>query len=183
MLLLQNFIDDGWRTGAESRDDLYPAVSPQKSSPNRRVGASTPTFHYQNMSTEEQEEVQQFIRAETAVLRLGRMNAATDHSSILFNVNLESGVIEPGQINSQWYQLGLDKIWTTSWLPAQSNIRHHLDPPYPEVAGTRVPDMSEAVRIVTSTHYKMMPEVPIVGWDVAFTTKGIFLLEVDSSQR
>ncbi len=23
-----------------------------------------------------------------------------------------------------------------------------------------------------------MPEVPIVGWDVAFTTKGIFLLEV-----
>lgn len=27
----------------------------------------------------------------------------------------------------------------------------------------------------------MMPEVPIVGWDVAFTTKGIFLLEVNLS--
>jgi hypothetical protein len=25
----------------------------------------------------------------------------------------------------------------------------------------------------------MMPEVPIVGWDVAFTSKGIFLLEVN----
>lgn len=32
-----------------------------------------------------------------------------------------------------------------------------------------------------SAHYAMMPEVPIVGWDVAFTTKGIFLLEVNLS--
>ena len=24
----------------------------------------------------------------------------------------------------------------------------------------------------------MMPNVPIVGWDVAFTSKGVFLLEV-----
>jgi len=27
----------------------------------------------------------------------------------------------------------------------------------------------------------MMAEVPIVGWDVAFTTQGIFLLEVTYS--
>eukprot|EP01033_Poteriospumella_lacustris_P000995 gene995-718_t len=42
-------------------------------------------------------------------------------------------------------------------------------------------DMDEALQIVTRAHYAMMPEVPIVGWDVAFTTKGIFLLEVNLS--
>jgi hypothetical protein len=29
-----------------------------------------------------------------------------------------------------------------------------------------------------SAHFKMMPDVPIVGWDVAFTPGGIYLLEV-----
>ena len=30
-------------------------------------------------------------------------------------------------------------------------------------------------------HFKMMPDVPIVGWDVAFTPRGVFLLEVNLS--
>ncbi len=28
------------------------------------------------------------------------------------------------------------------------------------------------------SHFKMMPHVPIVGWDVAFTPTGVYLLEV-----
>jgi hypothetical protein len=31
------------------------------------------------------------------------------------------------------------------------------------------------------THFQMMPDVPMVGWDVTFTPKGVFLLEVQSS--
>lgn len=33
---------------------------------------------------------------------------------------------------------------------------------------------------ICRSHYKMMPDVPIVGWDVAFTSKGVFLLEVEN---
>jgi len=35
--------------------------------------------------------------------------------------------------------------------------------------------------IVTASHYKLMRDVPIVGWDVTFTPHGIYLLEVPSS--
>ena len=31
-----------------------------------------------------------------------------------------------------------------------------------------------------SAHFAMMKDVPIVGWDVAFTDKGVYLLEVPS---
>ena len=31
------------------------------------------------------------------------------------------------------------------------------------------------------SHFSLMPDVPIVGWDVAFTPQGIFLLEVNLS--
>lgn len=34
---------------------------------------------------------------------------------------------------------------------------------------------------VHSAHFKMMPSVPLAGWDVAFTTQGIFLLEANLS--
>jgi hypothetical protein len=46
------------------------------------------------------------------------------------------------------------------------------------VTGKVLPGMKEALEIVTSSHYKMMKDVPIVGWDVTFTDKGVFLLEV-----
>eukprot|EP00981_Chlorochromonas_danica_P001070 scaffold246_cov181-Ochromonas_danica.AAC.4 len=131
----------------------------------------------------DQEQVQRFIRAESAVLRLGRANAATDHSSILFDVDIASGLIKGGTTNSHWYRLGLSEAMQTPWLPHYSNLQCHLDEPYPQVAGKYVPNMAEAVSIVTKAHYKMMAEVPIVGWDVAFTPKGVFLLEVRHRKR
>ncbi len=170
-LLSTNFsycsTDDGWKIGGESHDEpphltsspVKPPVTTTATSSNSLAAdlhdsgsRATPRqqhFYHNNLSSEEEKEIEQYIRAETAVLRLGRMNAATDHSSILFNVNLESGEIEPGQINGHWYQLGLDKIFSTSWLPPVTNIRNHLDPPYSDVAGKFVPDMKEAIKIVT----------------------------------
>jgi len=41
--------------------------------------------------------------------------------------------------------------------------------------------MQMALDIVTASHYKLMRDVPIVGWDVTFTPHGIYLLEVPSS--
>ena len=41
--------------------------------------------------------------------------------------------------------------------------------------------MEEAVKVVTNAHFKMMADVPLVGWDVAFTATGIQLLEVNLS--
>jgi hypothetical protein len=129
------------------------------------------------------------------------MNANTDHSSILFDVDLNTGEIKAGTTNAHWYQIGVQNVLTTPWLPPRSDIRQHIDYPYPTVAGKFVPDIQSAVDIVVrydlfffssgnpfnnyslflllnSSHFKMMPEVPIVGWDVAFTNSGIYLLEV-----
>ena len=33
--------------------------------------------------------------------------------------------------------------------------------------------MKAAVDVVTTSHFKMMADVPLVGWDVAFTETGI----------
>jgi hypothetical protein len=44
----------------------------------------------------------QEIKALSAVLRLGRAGAATDHSSILFDVDLSSGEIKAGCTNAHW---------------------------------------------------------------------------------
>lgn len=58
-----------------------------------------------------------YITALSSVLRLGRANASTDHTSVLFDVDLKTGVIQGGMSNAQWYQLGLSKILTCPWLP------------------------------------------------------------------
>lgn len=97
----------------------------------------------------ESEQIQKYIRAESAVLRLGRMNAATDHSSILFDVDISTGTIKGGTTNAHWYQLGLAKAMNAPWLPPYDNIQTHLDAPNPQIYGKVVPDMKEAVEIVT----------------------------------
>jgi hypothetical protein len=132
-------------------------ITPIRRPPNGTTGSnahspsslSSTAYSHNQLTAEEEKEIDQFIRAETAVLRLGRMNAETDHSSILFNVNLSSGEIEPGQVNSHWYQLGLNKVMNTSWTPPVKDVVNHLDPPYPFIAGKCVPDMKEAMKIVT----------------------------------
>jgi len=124
--------------------------------------------------------ISQHIKAMSSVLRLGRAGALTDHSSVLFDVDDESGVIKGGKSNSHWYKLGLSNITGCSWLPVKVGCVHP-DAPHPQIQGETVPGIQEAVDIVVKSHYKMMPDVPIVGWDVAFTPAGICLLEVNLS--
>ncbi len=50
------------------------------------------------------------------------------------------------------------------------------------VAGEPIPDMAACVRLVTEAHRKLMPRVPLVGWDVAITKHhGMVLLEANLS--
>lgn len=124
--------------------------------------------------------VGKYITAQSAVLRLGRDGAATDHQSILFDVDIRTGVIQGGTTNSHWYELGLKGL-DSPWNAPYTGLTHHTDTPCPEVKGRVVPNMAEALAIVRNAHYKMMAEVPIVGWDVAFTPSGVYLLEVNLS--
>jgi Sugar-transfer associated ATP-grasp len=128
------------------------------------------------MSEGEQSEC---IRAVSAVLRLGRAEALTDHSSVLFNVDISTGEIGRGTTNSHWYRLG-SAAYQCPWLPSP-DISSHPDSPFPQVSGKIVPSMSDALSIVCGAHYSMMRDVPVVGWDVAFTTEGVCLLEVNLS--
>ena len=122
------------------------------------------------------------IKAMSAVLRLGRAGAATDHSSVLFDVDLATGRVLQGMSNAHWYKLGpLQAVLAGSWLPQGDGVNMHPDPPHPQVTGQVVPGMREALDIVVDAHFKMMPDVPMVGWDVAFTPQGVFLLEVNLS--
>jgi hypothetical protein len=119
------------------------------------------------------------IQVLSGVLRLGRKGAATDHSSVLFNVDITSGEIGLGVTNANWYRLGVSAV-NCPWLPVPS-VEHHPDEPYPIVTGQFIPDFQNTIDLVTKAHMAMMKEVPIVGWDVAFTEEGLCLLEVNLS--
>ena len=99
-------------------------------------------------SEDANESYSDYIRAMSAVLRLGRANALTDHSSVLFNVELSSGVIGTGSTNAHWYQLGLVKALQTPFIGSLATYAIHPDPPHPQVTGKIVPNMQEAVDIV-----------------------------------
>ena len=49
------------------------------------------------------------------------------------------------------------------------------------MTGTKVAEMTEMLELVERAHARMMPGVPLAGWDVAFTNKGMLLLEANLS--
>lgn len=109
------------------------------------------------------------IKAVSAVLRLGRSGALTDHSSVLFDVGVPSdfssnnnkkdskqskkgselplGQIQRGMTNAHWYKLGVTKAMKCSWLP-EVGFESHPDEPKPVVTGKVIPGMKEALDIV-----------------------------------
>ena len=106
------------------------------------------------------------ITALSAVLRLGRAHASTDHSSVLFDVDVSSGLVGSGLTNAQWYRLGLGQIASCPWLPpdvraqypspgpadaiSSHSLEVHPDRPDVVITGQRVPDMQRVVEIVTT---------------------------------
>lgn len=115
------------------------------------------------------------IKCLSCVFRAGRAGAMTDHVSVLYDVDTTTGTIKKGTSNAHWYQLGLDKITTCPWTSTH-NVTTHPDTGKP-VAGQKLPDMSGILKLVENAHAKLAPGVPLIGWDVAITTDGVFLLE------
>lgn len=115
----------------------------------------------------------------SCVLRAGRSGAITDHVSILFDVDPWTGVIKRGTTNAHWYQLGAAAPLTTAWSSTHDTVDH----PDNGVrwTGTPIPDFAAAVELVKKAHLTLSPGVPLIGWDVAFTTKGVCLLEANYS--
>jgi hypothetical protein len=120
------------------------------------------------------------VQALSCAFRAGREGALTDHSSVLFDVNVTTGEVRRGTTSAHWCQLGLDKVLTTPWT-SEHDQTHHPDSGK-AVAGFTIPNMKEITRLVCNGHEKLMPHVPVVGWDVALTEKhGIVTLEVNLS--
>lgn len=122
------------------------------------------------------------VVALSCVFRAGRAGAATDHDSILFDVDVQTGTIRGGTTNAHWYKLGLQALWTCPWRSSHS-YETHPDGDIP-VAGATVPDISGMLRLVEQSHYKMCPRVPFAGWDVVLSADPalpVCLLEVNLS--
>lgn len=124
------------------------------------------------------------VTALSCVFRAGREGAATDHDSILFDVDVNSGLIRGGTTNAHWYRLGLHEM-----LPGRCPWRSHHDyRSHPDgditVSGSYVPNIKSLLALVEESHFKMCPDVPFAGWDVVLSADPkvpVCLLEVNLS--
>lgn len=121
------------------------------------------------------------VSALSCVFRAGRAKAETDHNSILFDVDLKTGRILKGTTNMHWYQLGASKIATTPWICFDHSITEHPDTGVP-VTGNIIPNIEQIRELCEAAHFRLLPDVPFAGWDVALTEEaGMCLLEVNLS--
>jgi len=125
------------------------------------------------------------VRAISCVFRAGRLGANTDHNSILFDVDKETGRINVGTRNMHWYRLGLAQALTCPWSSSERYADHpdggRNGSPVIHVQGKMVPDIQQLLDVTCQSHFLLLPDVPLVGWDVCLTDKGTCMLEVNLS--
>jgi hypothetical protein len=125
------------------------------------------------------------ISSLACVFRAGRAGAATDHDSILFDVDIHTGLLRGGTTNAHWYRLGCWKALTCPWRSYdEQRVTHHPDGVHLQVAGHTVPNILEMKQLVETAHAKLCPHVPLAGWDVVASThpeRPLCLLEVNLS--
>ncbi len=126
------------------------------------------------------------INALSCVFRAGRKGASTDHSSILFDVDVNTGLIGGGTTNEHWYKLGLRPIFPggCKWRSFHGEYNKHPDCDDIQVTGKTVPDIKSMIQLVCDSHLKLCPDVPLVGWDVVLSKDPdvpVCLLEVNLS--
>jgi len=99
----------------------------------------------------------------------------------MFDVDLTRGVIGKGTSNAHWYQLGLTRAWRAPWVTEGHTTEAHPDTGT-AIAAERVPDFDRMVQLVRRAHRRLLPGVPLIGWDVALTEEaGMCLLEANLS--
>jgi len=127
------------------------------------------------------------ITALSCVFRAGREGAKTDHVSVLFDVDVATGVVLGGTTNEHWYNLSLlsclNPFKRTMWRSKDHDVTHHPDGNIP-ITGEVVPNIREMLQLVETSHLKLCPDVPLVGWDVVLSADPklpVCLLEVNLS--
>lgn len=113
----------------------------------------------------------------SCVLRAGRAGAPTDHTSLLFDVDMSTGVIQRATTNDHWYQLGAVQAAKCTLLSDHDTTTHPDS--NVEVSGLTVKQIEEMRQLCINAHKRLNSNVPLVGWDVALTEEaGVCLLEV-----
>jgi hypothetical protein len=120
-----------------------------------------------------------------SVFRAGRAGAATDHQSILYDVDHTTSKIRSGAVNAHWYKLGLRHFNLFNTTADQNSHASTTFDVHPDsgvsMVGAEVASVPEMFEICRNAHFKLLPDVPIAGWDVAITTEGMYLLEANLS--
>mmetsp|Transcript_21410 Transcript_21410/g.41987 ORF Transcript_21410/g.41987 Transcript_21410/m.41987 type:complete len:425 (+) Transcript_21410:143-1417(+) len=129
------------------------------------------TFRVITVSNPETQEVTPL----TCVWRAGMAGAKTDHTAIFFDVDAEKGVFRDGARNPNWYKIGLPN----KLLDTEHGITHHPDSKI-KIEGAEI-DGKAITEFAKRAHERMMPKIPISGWDVALTNKGMVMLECNLS--
>ena len=124
------------------------------------------------------------VAAIACVFRAGRAGAATDHDSILFDVDVATGKIGRGTTNMQWYKLGPQHaapFGSVRWAPPADTLDH--PDTGKRVAGATIPGFEDRVlELARDAHEKLLPRVPLAGWDVVLSKDhGPCLLEANLS--
>ena len=119
------------------------------------------------------------IHAFSCVLRAGLNKAPTDHVSILFDVDMDTGEILRGTTNNHWYRVGMTHVGSGPFSSTH-NITRHPDSDL-QVTGRHVKEIEEMLQMARQAHSQLLSHVPMAGWDLALTKDGIKLLEVNLS--
>lgn len=119
------------------------------------------------------------IKALSCVFRAGLNGASTDHKSIMFDVDMETGEILKGSTTTHWYKIGLKHLFNGPFSRGH-DITAHPDTGT-VITGQFVREIKEMKSLVLKAHQTLMKDVPLCGWDVALTEKGAVLLEVNIS--
>ena len=124
------------------------------------------------------------IEAISCVFRAGRKGAATDHDSILFDVDVKTGKIGRGTTNMQWYRLGLRNclIGGVRWAPRRTSWTTRTALGNASLGLLYRTFRKRVAALATEAHRKLLPTVPLAGWDVVLSKDhGACLLEVNLS--
>jgi hypothetical protein len=119
------------------------------------------------------------VKSLSCVFRAGLEGASTDHKSIMFDVDMETGKILKGSTTTHWYRVGLHHAFRGT-MSVGHDITNHPDTGVP-ITGNVIKEIKEMKQLCEDAHFKLMKDVPICGWDVAITNKGVLLLEVNIS--
>lgn len=121
------------------------------------------------------------IKVKTMVFRAGRSGERTDHTAIFYNIHSQTHRLSAGSTNRHWYQRGWKSFDTKSmWL--DQNFTLHPDS-NAQLENIKWPNVPEMIECVSKAHRTLCPDVPIIGWDVAWTNENnqLMLLELNIS--